>query len=285
MKNIMKVSGAVGLSLAVVIAVASSAGNEKKDVSSKTSEASIVTNDNGSVSRSFTECSVTTNGSMVTEHRRETRTTMDSDGNVLTTSTSEYAQSYSVGDDGISSFSALPPKKESGEKPKVDSDSFMGLKFAEKFESDKFVADPSEPSLLRSSFKPKKELAGFDDYYVYVTPVTHKIAKVYACAKNAVDPRNSWRRNYLIEALEKRYRSWARLRSWCRPIYTFDIGSDRHVTACLDDASEDYATIVVAWDDKMLNLAMSETENLKLEASKKAAEKRKSRIDDAASAF
>ena len=66
---------------------------ERKDMTSRTEESSVTTNDNGIVSRSFTECTVATNGNMVTERRRETRTNMDQDGNVLETSTSEFAQS------------------------------------------------------------------------------------------------------------------------------------------------------------------------------------------------
>jgi hypothetical protein len=153
------------------------------------------------------------------------------------------------------------------------------------FESTNFVADADEPTLLRAEFTPKKALAGFDDYYVYVTPTTHKVVKVYACAKEAIDPNTNWRRHYLIEALEKRYNTWARPRSWCRPIYTFVIGSGRFVTACLYGASRDYETVLVAWDDALLTTAADETEAIRLEARKNAVEKRKARIDDAASAF
>ena len=88
------------------IGFAASSCAEKKDVSQKSSEAQTVTNDNGSVSRSFTECTVSTNGGMVTEHRRETRTTLDQEGNVLATTTSEYAQTYPVGEESLSSLAA-----------------------------------------------------------------------------------------------------------------------------------------------------------------------------------
>ena len=111
-----------------------------------------------------------------------------------------------------------------------------------------------------------------------MTPKTHKVVKVYACAKEAVDPGT-------IEALERRYNTWARPRSWCRPIYTFDIGSGRFVTACLADASRDYGTVLVAWDDALLTTAADETEEIRREARKSAAEKRKAQVDDAASAF
>ena len=278
--------GAVAM-LAVTTACAK--GEPKGDSSTKTSESSVVTNENGSVSRTFTECNVTTNGSMVTERRRETRTTMDTDGNVLESSTSEYAQSYTVGD-----FMPAEPRPSIKDKPAAEgeassaeggSDSFMGLKFGDVVEAKEFTSDPTEPTLLRTTFVPKKALAEFDDYYVYVTPKSHKVVKVYACAKNAVDPGASWRRHYLIEALEKRYGTWARPRSSFRPIYSFDIGGGRYVTACLAGASCDYETVLVGWDDAMLTVAANETEELRDEARKNAREKRKARVSDAAAAF
>ncbi len=285
MKNGKKLTGTVAGVLAVtaLIGFAAASCDEKKDVSQKSSEASVVTNENGSVSRSFTEMTVTTNGNMVTEHRRETRTTLDTDGNMLATTTSEYAQSYPVGDTGLKSLAA--PISAQVDAPAKAEEGFMGLKFGEAFAGTNFVADASEPTLLRATFTPKKALAGFDDYYVYVTPKTHKVAKVYACAKEAVDPGANWRRHYLIEALEKRYQTWARPRSWCRPIYTFDLGAGRYVTAYLAGATRDYETVLVAWDDAQLTVAADETEALRAEARKSAAEKRNRRVTDATEAF
>lgn len=285
MKKGKKLTGTVAGVLAVtaLIGFAAASCDEKKDVSQKSSEASVVTNENGSVSRSFTEMTVTTNGNMVTEHRRETRTTLDADGNMLATTTSEYAQSYPVGDAGLKSL-ASPIHAKVDADAKVE-DGFLGLKFGETFAGTNFVADADEPTLLRTTFTPKKALAGFDDYYVYVTPKTHKVAKVYACAKEAVDPGANWRRHYLIEALEKRYQTWARPRSWCRPIYTFDLGAGRYVTAYLAGASRDYETVLVAWDDAQLTVAADETEALRAEARKSAAERRSRRVSDATEAF
>ena len=276
----------VGAVLALGVMTACGRSDAAKDQSSKTSEATVVTNDNGSVARTFTECNVTTNGNMVTERRRETRTTLDADGNVLESSTSEYAQSYPVGEEGMSCFAT---RVGSGEDEKSGcakvEDGFLGLKFGEEFKGTNLVADAEEPTLMRATFEPAKKLAGFDDYYVYVTPKTHKVVKVYACAKEAVDPGSNWRRHYLIEALEKRYNTWARPRSWCRPIYTFAIGSGRFVTACLAGASRDYETVLVAWDDALLTTAADETEEIRAEARKAARDRRKARVDDAASAF
>ena len=256
-----------------------------KDQSSKATVSSVTTNDNGSVSRTFTESTVTTNGNMVTEHRRETRTNMDMEGNVLETSTSEYAQSYPVGDHGVTPLASIKTRSAASDEPAVKFDSFLGLKFGEVFKGTNFVTDASEPDYVRTTFKPKKPLAGFDDFYVYVTPKTHRIAKVYACAKNAVEPGSRWRRHYLIEALEKKYGTWARLCSWYRPCYAFDVGEGRHVTACLDGASQDYATVIAAWDDEAGYLAAEEREALREEARKTAAEKRGKRVSAAADAF
>ena len=283
-----KVAGVVAATVAVAAFIGFAAATaEKKDVSQKSSEATVVTNENGSVSRTFTECTITTNGSMVTERRRETRTTLDTQGNMLESSTSEYAQSYSVGDVGMAPLAATVNAKvdDGKEAPVANADSFMGLKFGEVYQGTNFVNDTDEPTLLRATFSPKKKLSGFDDYYVYVTPKTHKVVKVFACAKNAVEPGARWRRHYLIEALEKRYQTWARLCSYRRPCYAFDIGSGRYVTACLAGASRDYETVVAAWDDALLTTAADETEEIRNEARKAAAAKRSLRVSDAADAF
>ena len=277
---------AVGTVLALVAfgACAKTSG-ENKDQSSKATVSSVTTNDNGSVSRTFTESTVTTNGNMVTEHRRETRTNLDMEGNVLETSTSEYAQSYPVGDNGVTPLGSINDRKDRDEPAAANVDSFLGLKFGEVFNATNFVEDASEPDYVRTTFTPKKPLAGFDDFYVYVTPKTHKVAKIYACAKNTVEPGSRWRRHYLIEALEKRYNTWARLCSWHRPCYAFDVGAGRHVTACLDGASRDYATVIAAWDDDVGYQAAEEREQLREEARKTAAEKRTRRVSAAADAF
>ena len=293
-KNIAITVGAVAAVIALMETAC--ARNEGSGTQNKSSEAGIVTNDNGSVSRTYVESSVTTNGNMVTEHRRETRTTLDTEGNMLATTTSEYAQSYPVGDvwgevktTGDEQQTAKPE-----DKAAVVNDSFMGLKFGEVFtpggagesgQGTNLVVDSEEPTLLRAKFTPKKPLAGFDDYYVFVTPTTHKVAKVYACAKNVIDPGARWRRHYLIEALEKRYQTWARLCSFSRPCYAFDLGDSRYVTACLAGASRGYETILTGWDENMLAEAAEETAAIREAARKTAAEKRANRVNEAAEAF
>ena len=317
-KNIAITVGAVAAVIALMETAC--ARNEGSGTQNKSSEAGIVTNDNGSVSRTYVESSVTTNGNMVTEHRRETRTTLDTEGNMLATTTSEYAQSYPVGDVWAKGNNQNDENnqnnrmKEGGAK--INNDSFMGLKFGEVFgglrgtepanqdraepanqdraepanqgEADKnvaFVVDSEEPTLLRARFTPKKPLAGFDDYYVFVTPTTHKVAKVYACAKNVIDLGARWRRHYLIEALEKRYQTWARLCSFSRPCYAFDLGDSRYVTACLAGASRGYETILTGWDENVLAEAAEETAAIREAARKTAAEKRANRVNEAAEAF
>ena len=277
--------GGLAVAVALLTGCGPATAGEAGDATSKTSATQLTTNENGCVSRVFTESSVTTNGNLVTEHRRETRTNMDAQGNILETSTSEYAQSYNVGDTGWK----LPDPKigaKGGKEPAAaPTDSFLGLKFGAVFDTTNTVRDAYEPTLLRATFSPKKKLGGFDDYYVYVTPKTRKVAKVYACAKEAVDPGGSWRRHYLIEALEKRYQTWARLCSFRRPYYAFDIAPDRYVTVCLAGANETYETVLAAWDENVLRLAADEQEQLREEARKTAAEKRGKRVSDAADAF
>ena len=280
--------GVCGLAAAMALLTGCGPANagQASDTTSKTSATQLTTNENGCVSRTFTESSVTTNGNLVTEHRRETRTNMDPQGNILETSTSEYAQSYNVGDTGWKLPAESKPAPKSGKEPAAAAtDSFLGLKFGAVFTATNLVEDSYEPSLKRASFTPKKTLAGFDDYYVYVTPKTHKVAKVFACAKNAIEPGSSWRRHYLIEALEKRYQTWAMLRSVWRPYYAFNVAPDRYVTVCLAGANDTYETVIEAGDENMLRLAADEQEQLREEAIKTAAERRGQKVNAAAEAF
>ena len=237
--------------------------------------------------RTEVETSVTTNGNMVTERRRETTTTTDADGNVVATCTSESLQSYPLGETAPAGAVAA-----SGAKAEpVDTDSFLGLKFGEEYKADKkeFVRDAEEPSLLRAKFKPAKPLAGFDAYFVYVTPKTHKVAKVRACAKNAIEPTDgNWHRHYLVEALEKRYHTWARRvypYFWTNPYYRFDVAPGRCVTACLAGATDAYEAVITASDADVTRLADEERIEIAEEARKAAEKNRKKRMQDALDAF
>ena len=234
--------------------------------------------------RTQVETSVTTNGNMVTERRRETTTTTDADGNVVATCTSESLQSYPVGDTATAGVVAVPSAK----ADPVDTDAFLGLKFGDVFKVGKkdIVQDVDEPSFVRAKFKPAKPLAGFDDYFVYLTPKTHKVAMVCACAKKAIEPTDgNWRRHYLVEALEKRYRTWARRLSWTHPYYRFDVAPGRRVTACLAGASDDYEAVISAWDAEVTRLADEERGEIAEEARKAAEKNRKKRMQDALDAF
>ena len=57
------------------------------------------------------------------------------------------------------------------------------------------------------------------------------------------------------------------------------------MVACLAGASRDYETVVAAWDDAVLQAAAEETEAIRAEARKAAAEKRSRRVTEAAEAF
>ena len=234
--------------------------------------------------RTQVESSVTTNVNMVTERRRETTTTTDADGNVVATCTSESLQSYPVGETATAGVVAAPSAK----AEPVNTDTFLGLKFGDVFKVGKkdIVRDVDEPSFVRAKFKPAKPLAGFDDYFVYLTPKTHKVAMVCACAKKAIEPTDgNWRRHYLVEALEKRYRTWARRLSWTHPYYRLDVAPGRRVTACLAGATEDYEAVISAWDADVTRLADEERRTLDEEARRAAEKNRNKRMQDALNAF
>ena len=279
----------IGVLVAAALAAAATGAGDKiaENRASKTSEAATVTNDNGSVTRTFVECNVKTNGNMVTEHRRETRTTLDTAGNVLENSTSEYSQSYTVGEEPAFSVSTTIRAPGAAAMPgTAPADSFLGLKFGDEWKgSTNFLAQTKDATMLAVEFTPEKKLDGFDKYIAFLTPKTRKIAKIYACAKEAVDPGARWHRNYIVQALEKRYGAWPRLCSYMRPAYRFDLGGGRHILACLADASADWQTVLSAWDDSLVALAEDESEEARNEARKAAKETRQKRVDAAADAF
>lgn len=254
---------------------------EPTDTRLQATSSSVVTNDSGIVCRTQVTSTVTTNGNLVTEHRRETRIRTDAEGSVLETSTTEYSESYSV-DGGIAS----------GKKPLLSAagasdgaDSFMSLKFGDRFETTNAVVSAESDALVCAPFRPKTPLDGFDDYFVYLTPKSHKLVKVVACAKKAVEGDGDWRRHYLVEALEKRYGVRARPCSWRRPYYALDVAPGRTVTVCLAGYSRDYETVISAWDDAMAEEAAREYRQL-LEAERKAAsERRGKRMKAAQEAF
>ena len=88
-----------------------------------------------------------------------------------------------------------------------------------------------------------------------------------------------------IEALEKRYQTWAMLRSVWRPYYVFNVAPDRYVAVCLADANDTYETVIEAGDENVLRLAADEQEQLREEARKNAAERRGQKVNAAAEAF
>ncbi len=249
-----------------------------------TSKDSVVTNADGSV----------------THTRTETKEYKDADGNVVGHETSTYVETtYGEAKDapnaaeaaakkgGEEAKVATPESKvEASAQPAVATDSFLGLKFGEEVPGAEKAEDvPGDPALKVVKFTPAKKLAGFDDYFAYVTPKTHKLVKVCACAKEAVDGGTFGRRHYLVEALERRYRTWARLASFTLPYYTFDVAPDRGVSICLVGASDSYETVIAAWDDAAARLARDEYRELRDAAYRAAVEARAARVKDAESAF
>ena len=284
MKNRKMLTFGLAAGLVALVGTCLVAEEKQSAAADKAKPAAVSDKAKEPATRTQVETSVTTNGNMVTERRRETTTTTDADGNVVATCTSESLQTYPVGDTATAGGVAVPNAK----AEPVDTDAFLGLKFGDVFKVAKkdVVQDEDEPSLVRAKFKPAKPLAGFDDYFVYLTPKTHKVAMVCACAKKAIEPTDgNWRRHYLIEALEKRYRTWARRLSWTHPYYRFDVAPGRRVTACLAGASDDFEAVITAWDADVTRLADEERGELAEEARKAAEKNRTKRMQDALNAF
>ncbi len=281
-RNILTFGLAAGL--VALVGTCLIAKEKQSDAADKAKETAAVEKAKEPTTRTQVETSVTTNNNMVTERRRETTTTTDADGNVIATSTSESLQSYPVGDCSTAGVVAAPNAK----AEPVNTDTFLGLKFGDVYKAGKkdFVRDQDEPSLVRAKFKPAKPLAGFDDYFVYLTPKTHKVAMVCACARKAIEPVDgNWRRHELIVALQKRYRTWARSLSWTHPYYRLDVAPGRSITACLAGATEDYEAVITAWDSDVTRLADKERRAIDEEARKAAEKNRDKRIQDAINAF
>ncbi len=284
MKNRNMLTFGLAAGLVALVGTCLIAKEKQSDAADKAKETAAVEKAKEPATRTQVETSVTTNNNMVTERRRETTTTTDADGNVIATSTSESLQSYPVGDCSTAGVVAAPSAK----AEPVNTDTFLGLKFGDVYKAGKkdFVRDQDEPSLVRAKFKPAKPLAGFDDYFVYLTPKTHKVAMVCACAKKAIEPADgNWRRHELIVALQKRYRTWARSLSWTHPYYRLDVAPGRSITACLAGASEDYEAVITAWDSDVTRLADKERRAIDEEARKAAEKNRDKRIQDAINAF
>ena len=287
MKNRNMLTFGLAAGLVALVGTCLIAKEKQSDAADKAKETAAVEKAKEPATRTQVETSVTTNNNMVTERRRETTTTTDADGNVVATCTSESLQSYPLGETATAGVVAAPGAK----AEPVDTDSFLGLKFGDVYKAGKkeFVRDAEEPSLLRAKFKPAKPLAGFDDSFVYVTPKTHKVAKVRACAKNAIEPADgNWHRHYLVEALEKRYHTWARRvypYFWTNPYYRFDVAPGRCVTACLAGATDAYEAVITASDAEVTRLADEERIEIAEEARKAAERNRKKRMQDALDAF
>ena len=241
------------------------------------------------------ETVVTNANGTITRTKRSEREIKDANGNVIGHETSVYSETLPTEDTATQSKNAVKDSldKTAGPEalpekvgPKAVNDSFLGLKFGETpAGADKAEDVPGESALKMIKFTPEKKLNGFDDYYAFVSPKTHKLVKVCACAKKEVEPDSFGRRHDLVEALERRYSTTARLASWIRPLYVLDIAPGRGVSICLADASDDYETVITAWDDEAAHLAASELREIRDEAFRKALENRSKAVQEAQGAF
>lgn len=271
---------------AMVAAMAGLAGcgeltaeNSEKKTRAVNVKETVVTNDDGTVTRT----------------KRSEREIKDDAGNVIGRETSVYTETVGAdasaphGKDEVKARenkTAGPGPESESEAEKPASDSFLGLTFGETPSgADKAEPVPGERALKMVKFTPARPLKGFDEYYAFVSPKTRKLVKVCACAKKEIAADTFGRRHYLVEALESRYGVPARLASWIRPLYVLDIGPGRGVSVCLSDASDDYETVITAWDDDAARLAASELRELRDEAFRKAIEERSKAVKEAAGAF
>ena len=241
------------------------------------------------------ETVVTNANGTVTKTKRSEREIKDANGNVICHETSVYSETVPKEEASSQKKSEVKDTKDKTAGPeaiaekvagKSVNDSFLGLKFGEvPAGADKAEDVPGESALKMIRFVPEKKLKGFDEYYAFVSPKTRKLVKICACARDEVQLDSVGRRHYLVEALESRYGVPARLASWVRPLYVLDIAPNRGVSICLSDASNDYETVITAWDDDAARLAASELREMRDEAFRKAVEERSNAVKEAASAF
>ena len=237
------------------------------------------------------ETVVTNANGTVTRTKRSEREIKDANGNVIGHETSVYSETVPKDEASSQKKSEVKDTKDKTAGPenqaeKVANNSFLGLKFGEVPQgADKAEDVPGESALKMIKFVPEKKLKGFDEYYAFVSPKTRKLVKICACAREEVQSDSVGRRHYLVEALENRYGVPARLASWIRPLYVLDIAPNRGVSICLSDASNDYETVITAWDDDAARLAASELREMRDEAFRKAVEERANAVKEAAGAF
>lgn len=94
----MKTSGIAALASAVAAsAVMGSIALAQDSSSAVSSGTTVTTNENGVVTRVYTESNTTTNGTMVTSRKVITVTTLDGDGNIVGNTTSESLHSFPEG--------------------------------------------------------------------------------------------------------------------------------------------------------------------------------------------
>ena len=88
MTNRKKLTFGLAAGLVALVGTCLVAKEKQTDVAEKAKPAAVSDKAKEPATRTQVETSVTTNGNMVTERRRETVTTTDADGNVIATSTS-----------------------------------------------------------------------------------------------------------------------------------------------------------------------------------------------------
>ena len=327
------VAAGLGIVFAAHVATADSDGTN--ETASKTSSTSVVTNDNGTVTQTYTENNITTNGNMVTNRKRITVTTTDGDGNVCESYSSIVTSSGTLGSgtgrvslpshggllrsglrrgsitvNGSSPLLATDKDGKKGENAEKKEFSFLGVKLGEPFQYRNEETKVELPNKLVSGgrflfvrFNPEKGLPGFDEYYLKLTPKTHKVAEVVALAQNPFDP--GWkptrrgRRNSLVEALERRYKTTAEALDLFGYQYFLDLPGKRAMTVSLSRTSmpdydefakdarvgREWGTMLAVYDDDAWRLAQEEDASLAEEKRKAAEAEREKSIEDLVNAL
>ena len=157
----------------------------------------------------------------------------------------------------------------------LGADGFLGLKLGDVYAVTNSCEGVDDDQLRMIGFKPTVGLANFDAYVVCVTPRSHKVAKIFACAKKEVCARPySWDCHYLVRAITSSCGVKGVFgKDHKRPTYKFDLTANRHIEVCLTAAYSDYQTVILMYDDLIVQQGRQE------------AMFKDSKVDDAVKAF
>ncbi len=237
-----------------------------------------VTNVSGSITKTFAEKTVSTNGNFVTIQHRETVIESDDKGNILESSMNEYVETHSIADDAVDSFPSRSANVSTDQAPI----SFMGLTLGDEYNPKETFTDEKVPEYLCARFTPKVALDGFSDYFVYLTPKSGRIARIVAVS-NMLLPFESDGSHYLIDAISEKYGVRPIQRAF--GVYAFHIGENELIGLSMGRGGMHSKTRIEARDFRIIGLAMDEYGEIRKASLSNEEEIRKSKIKSAIEAF